>query len=59
VAVVAAMVGLVVAALPTHPAAAATSQTLVPWGDHLRQAFVPTGLSDVTASRQAATTAYW
>jgi hypothetical protein len=48
-AVVAAMVGLVIAALPAHPAAAATSQTLVPWGDHLRQAQVPTGLSDVTA----------
>ena len=48
-AVVAAMVGLAVAALPVAPAAAATSQTLVPWGDHLRQAQVPTGLSDVTA----------
>jgi Chitobiase/beta-hexosaminidase C-terminal domain len=47
-AVVATMVGLVVAALPAAPAAAATSQTLVPWGDHLRQAFVPTGLSGVT-----------
>ena len=47
-AVVAAMVGLMVATLPAAPAAAATSQTLVPWGDHLRQAFVPTGLSDVT-----------
>jgi len=29
---VAATVGLVVAALPAHPAAAATSQTLVPLG---------------------------
>jgi Regulator of chromosome condensation (RCC1) repeat len=47
-AVVAAMVGLVVAALPAAPAAAATSQSLVPWGDHLRQAFAPTGLSNVT-----------
>lgn len=48
-AVVAAMIGLVVGVVPAAPAVAATSQTLVPWGDHLRLAAVPTGLSDVTA----------
>jgi hypothetical protein len=49
-AVVAAMVGLVVAALPAASAVAATSQTLVPWGDlGTMQQGVPTGLSDVAA----------
>lgn len=49
-AVVAAMVGLVLAALPAAPAAATTPVQVVAWGlNHLGQGDVPAGLSDVTA----------